>query len=141
MINKNELERVRYIVEQLTKGGSRSIRLTNKFNVTKKDLPTLKSIIAESDLGGDITVSDSLKATAKDMFGSSEETTQADNLIIDKILENRPGLEKYKNTVLGNVADTRIDEDAKIKSKQLFKQSEGVASETNEIYALKKSCT
>ena len=139
MINKNELERIRYIVEQLTKGGSRSIRLTNKFNVTKKDLPTLKSIIAESDLGGDITVSDSLKATAKDMFGSSEETTQADNLIIEKILQNRPGLEKYKNTVLGNVADTRIDEDAKIKSEQLFKQSEGVASETNEIYALKKA--
>ena len=139
MINKNELERVRYIVEQLTKGGSRSIKLTNKFNVTKKDLPTLKGIIAEADLGGDITVSESLKATAKDMFGSSEETTQADNLIIDKILQNRPGLEKYKNVVLGNVADTRIDEDAKIKSKQLFKQSEGVASETNEIYALKQA--
>lgn len=139
MINKNELERVRYIVEQLTKGGSRSIKLTNKFNVTKKDLPTLKGIIAEADLGGDITVGESLKSTAKEMFGSSEETTQADNLIIDKILQNRPGLEKYKNTVLGNVADTRIDEDAKIKSKQLFKQSEGVASETNEIYALKKA--
>jgi len=117
MINKNELERVRYIVEQLTKGGSRSIKLTNKFNVTKKDLPALKSIIAESDLGGDITVSDSLKATA-DMFSSGEETTQADNLIIDKILNNRPGLEKYKNTVLENVADTRVDEDAKIKSEQ-----------------------
>jgi len=139
MINKNELERVRYIVEQLTKGGSRSIKLSNKFNVTKKDLPALKGIIAEADLGGDITVSDSLKATAKDMFGSSEETTQADNFIIDKILSNTPGLEQYKNTVLGNVADTRIDEDAKIKSKQLFKQSEGVASETNEIYALKKA--
>lgn len=138
MINKNELERVRYIVEQLTKGGSRSIKLTNKFNVTKKDLPALKSIIAESDLGGDITVSDSLKATA-DMFSASEETTQADNLIIDKILNNRPGLEKYKNTVLENVADTRVDEDAKIKSEQLFKQSEGVASETNEIYSLKKA--
>jgi len=73
------------------------------------------------------------------MFSASEETTQADNLIIDKILNNRPGLEKYKNTVLENVADTRVDEDAKIKSEQLFKQSEGVASETNEIYSLKKA--
>jgi hypothetical protein len=139
MINKNELERVRYIVEQLTKGGSRSVRLTNKFNITKKDLPALKSIIAEGDIGGDISINDSLKSIASDMFASGEETTQADNLIIEKILTNRPGLEQYKNTVLGNVADTRIDEDAKIKSEQLFKQSEGVASETNEIYALKKA--
>lgn len=139
MINKNELERVKYIVEQLTKGGSRSIRLTNKFNITKKDLPTLKGIIAEADLGGDIRVSESLKSTAKEFFGSSEDVTQADDLIIEKILTNRPGLEEYKNSVLGNIADTRIDEDAKIKSKQLFKQSAGVASETDEIYALKKA--
>ena len=117
----SDIDRIEYIIEQLTKGGSRSVRLSNKFNISKKDLPTLKSIHAELKLGGSLTpgtvdVGKLKSEGADDAF---------DTAIINKILQSSgsTGLGEFKDSNLANIGN--LENIGGVKSKQIFKQSRG----------------
>lgn len=117
----SDIDRIEYIIEQLTKGGSRSVRLSNKFNISKKDLPVLKSIHAELKLGGELTLgsvdtSKLISEGADDAF---------DKAIINKILQStgNHGLGEFKSSNLENIGN--VENIGGVKSKQIFKQSSG----------------
>jgi len=117
----SNIDKIEYIIEQLTKGGSRSVRLSNKFNISKKDLPVLKSIHAELKLSGEVALG-SVDASKLISEGADD---AFDTAIVNKILEStgNHGLGEFKDSNLANISD--VENIGGVKSKQIFKQSRG----------------